>query len=153
MHLYVHVCTCIYVLKYVIMACICTLTYCQGGRPISTQNSRFIVYVVMDCIVQEVKYTLLYCLRGRPVSMQNSRFIVCIIYLLLHGCGCIINKTGGKRVNENYMYLHVHVHYPGRKQVYSHALVLASYPGPSQKKGEGLVYTVCACAKCFRTPP
>ena len=24
---------------------------------------------------------------------------------------------------------------------------LASYPGPSQKKGEGLVYTVCACAK------
>ena len=24
---------------------------------------------------------------------------------------------------------------------------------PSQKKGEGLVYTVCTCAKCFRTTP
>ena len=30
---------------------------------------------------------------------------------------------------------------------------IASYPGPSQKKGEGLVYTVCACTKCFSTPP
>ena len=32
---------------------------------------------------------------------------------------------------------------------------LASYPCPSQKKGEGLVYiyTVCACAKRFRIPP
>ena len=34
-----------------------------------------------------------------------------------------------------------------------HEQGVASYPGPSQKKGEGLVYTVCACAKCFRTPP
>ena len=30
---------------------------------------------------------------------------------------------------------------------FSSAEFLASYPGPSQKKGEGLVYTVCACAK------
>ena len=27
---------------------------------------------------------------------------------------------------------------------------IASYPGPSQKKGEGLVHTVCACAKIPR---
>ena len=26
---------------------------------------------------------------------------------------------------------------------------LASYPGPSQKKGEGLVYTVCACTRNY----
>ena len=37
-----------------------------------------------------------------------------------------------------------HTHYTGIVPALFH---IASYPGPSQKKGEGLVYTVCACAK------
>ena len=51
----------------------------------------------------------------------------------VHVCG-VICVTQLHKKSYMYMYMHIHVH-----------IHVASYPGPSQEKGEGLVYTVCTC--------